>query len=67
MNNFTVEQARKLAGLSIRKMASLMGLSAGAYLKKEKGLSRFYFDEAIKFSAIVGIPLDNIFFTKSVS
>ena len=67
MRGFTVEQARKLAGLSIRKMASLMGLSPGTYLKKEKGTSMFYFDEAVKFSAIVGIPLDSIFFTKDVT
>jgi transcriptional regulator with XRE-family HTH domain len=67
MGKYTVEQARKLSNLSIRETAKLLGLSQNAYFKKEKGLSRFYYDEAIKFSSITNIPLDNIFFTSNVT
>ena len=67
MEKFTVEQARKLSGISIRVMASKLGLCATTYNRKEKGLSKFYYDEAVKFSAIVGIPIDSIFFTRDVS
>lgn len=67
MEKYTVRQARMLSDISTREMAKKLGVSLNCYLNKEKGLSRFYYDEAIKFSAIVGIPVDSIFFTKSVS
>ena len=67
MDKFTVEQARKLSSLSVREMAKRIGLSQNAYYKKEKGLSRFYYDEALKFSEIVNIPIDSIFFTQNVT
>lgn len=64
---FTVKQARMLKDISIRKMAKLMGMSTNTYLNKEKGSSRFYFDEAIEFSNIVEIPVENIFFGSNVA
>lgn len=67
MEKYTVEQARKLSNISIKKMAELLGLSNNTYFRKEKGLSRFYYDEAVKISSIVGIPMDNIFFASSVT
>lgn len=67
MGKYTVEQARKLANISIRDMAKEMGVSTNTYFNKEKGLSRFYYDEAARFSSIVGIPMDNIFFASHVT
>ena len=67
MGKYTVEQARRLANISIRDMASKLGISQNAYFNKEKGLSRFYYDEAVKLSNIVNIPMDDIFFTQNVA
>lgn len=67
MEKFTVGQARRLANISIREMAKRMGLATNTYMRKEKGLSRFYYDEAIRFASIVGMPVDTIFFSQSVS
>lgn len=67
MKEYTVRQARVLANISSKEMAKMLGLSQNAYLKKEKGLSRFYYDEALKFSSFVNIPADNIFFTQKVT
>ena len=66
MDKYTVKQARVLSDISIRDMAKRLGLSTTTYMNKEKGLSRFYFDEAVKLSEIVKIPMDSIFFTSSV-
>ena len=67
MGKYTVEQARRLANISIREMAKLLGVSQNTYYNKEKGLSRFYYDEAVKLSSIVNIPMDDIFFTSTVT
>ena len=67
MSKYTVEQARRLANISIRDMASKLGISQNDYFNKEKGLSRFYYDEAVKLSNIVNIPMDDIFFTQNVA
>ena len=67
MEKYTVRQARILANISIREMAKLLGVSQNTYFKKEKGLSRFYYDEAVKFSSLVNVPIDNIFFTSNVT
>lgn len=67
MPNFTVEQARNFAGLSQKDMAAVIGTSKNAYIRKEKGLARFYIDEAYKFSDATGINISNIvFFNKNV-
>lgn len=59
---FTVEQARILSGHSQESMAKALGLSKNAYINKEKGLSRFYVDEAILFEKICGINFSKIKF-----
>lgn len=59
---YTVEQARVLSGHSQESMAQKLGLSKNAYIKKEKGYSRFYVDEAINFERISGIPFEKINF-----
>lgn len=60
MNEFTPRQARHLNGLSVQKVADELGISSVTYFNKEKGNTRFYVDEAIKFAKIVGIPFENI-------
>lgn len=67
IDKYTVKQARLLANISVREMAKRLGMSQNAYFNKEKGLSRFYYDEAEKLSSIVNIPMDNIFFTSNVT
>ena len=67
MPNFTVEQARNFAGLSQKDMAAIIGTSKNAYIRKEKGLARFYIDEAYKISNATGINISNInFFNQNV-
>lgn len=64
---YTVEQARTLSKISQRKMAELLELSENTYINKEKGLTRFYIDEALKFCEIVNLNLEDInFFTHDV-
>lgn len=62
MQKYTVEQARGLAKISQRKMSALLNMSENTYINKEKGETRFYVDEALKFSKIVNIPFENILF-----
>ena len=62
VEKYTVEQARGLAKISQKRMSVLLGMSENAYINKEKGETRFYVDEALKFSNIVGIPFENIIF-----
>lgn len=62
MDSFTPEQARALSGLSQEKVAKMLGISKNGYIKKEKGESRFFVDEALKFSEIVKIPMEKIIF-----
>lgn len=62
MDKYTVSQARRLSNISITEMACSLGLSRSAYFNKEKGLSRFYYDEAMRLSSIVRIPADRILF-----
>lgn len=64
LDRYTPEQARRLKGISQAKMASLMGISENTYINKEKGDTKFYIDEACKFSDLVGIPLEKIIFFK---
>ena len=58
--SFTPRQARHYSGLSVQNVADKLGINSVTYFNKEKGKTRFYVDEAIKFSDIVGIPFENI-------
>lgn len=64
LDKYTPEQARRLKGYSQAKMAELLGVSENTYINKEKGETKFYIDEACKFSDLVGIPLEKIIFFK---
>lgn len=58
----TVEEARRMKGVSQSEMASLLNISLNAYRSKEKGETKFYYDEAVKFSERIGIPMSKIIF-----
>lgn len=58
----TVEEARRMKGVSQSEMASLLNVSLNTYRSKEKGETKFYYDEAVKFSERIGIPMSNILF-----
>lgn len=62
MQQFTIEQARKYAGLSQAEIAKELDISLNAYISKEKGITKFYVDEALKFSEKVGLPFNQIIF-----
>lgn len=67
MDRYTPEQARRLRGISQAKMSVLLGMSENTYINKEKGDTKFYIDEACKFSRVVDIPLEKlIFFDENV-
>lgn len=59
---YSVEQARGLKKISQKKMAELLGISENCYINKEKGTTRFYIDEALKFCKVVGMSIDDINF-----
>ncbi|OCN03559.1 hypothetical protein A4S06_05205 [Erysipelotrichaceae bacterium MTC7] len=61
-DKITVKEAREKAGYSIREMAELMGWVKTTYVNKENGISKFYVDEAVRFSRIVKVPMSNIIF-----
>ena len=60
VNIFTPRQARHYSGLSVQKVADKLGINSVTYFNKEQGKTRFYVDEAMKFSDIVGVPFENI-------
>ncbi|MCH1941620.1 helix-turn-helix transcriptional regulator [Holdemania massiliensis] len=62
MIELTVEQARKVSGISQKEMAKILNISENAYINKEKGVSRFYVDEACRFAEAVNLPLETIKF-----
>lgn len=59
---FTLEQARKYAGLSQVEMADKLEMSERWYIQFEKGRKIFRIDLAYKFAEITGVPFKNIIF-----
>ena len=62
---FSVKQARQYAGFTQIEMAQKLGVSRDTYRKIELSPETASVALAKKISAIVGIPIDQIFFTKS--
>ena len=60
VKSFTPRQARHYSGLSVKKVADKLGINSVTYFNKEKGKTRFYVDEELLFSDIVGVPFENI-------
>lgn len=65
LNNgfYTVKQARQLAGYSQQAIASKMDIDVGTYRRIEENPDKSSVENAKKFCAIVGLPIDCIFFT----
>ena len=59
---FTLKQARQYAGYTQREMANILGISRDVYRKLEQHPEKTSIELAKKFSAVVGIGIDQIFF-----
>ena len=62
---FSVKQARQYAGFTQIEMAQMLGVSRDTYRKIELSPETTSVALAKKISAVVGIPIDQIFFTQS--
>lgn len=61
---FSVKQARQYAGLTQVEVARKLGISRDSYRKIEVSPETASISMAKKFSEIVGIPIDQIFFAE---
>ena len=59
---YTLEQARILAGLTQREMAKKMRMSEKTYIQYEKYRRIFRMDQAYLFMKNVNVPFDSIIF-----
>lgn len=59
---FSVKQARQYAGFTQVEVAKKLGISRDSYRKIETFLETASIAIAKKFSEVVGIPIDQIFF-----
>ena len=62
---FTLKQARQYAGFTQLKMACILGVSRDVYRKLERYPEKTPIELARKFSAVVGIDIDQIFFVNN--
>ena len=60
---FTIKQARQYSGKTQKEMAKELGVALPTYRDYEHGKYYMRMDTAEKFSKIVEIPLESIFFT----
>lgn len=59
----TIKQWRKVKDITVRDMASKMGISVGSYLKKENDQNQFRVAELIKASEVLQVSTDDILFS----
>lgn len=59
---YTVKQARQVAGYSQQAIAKEMDIDVGTYRRIEENPDKASVENAKKFCAIVGLPLDRVFF-----
>lgn len=62
---FTLKQARQYAGFTQLEMACILGVSRDVYRKLEWYPEKTPIELARKFSAAVGIDIDQIFFANN--
>ena len=62
---FTLKQARQYAGYTQVEMAEILGISRDVYRKLEQSPEKTSIELAKKFSAAVGIGIDQIFFANT--
>ena len=55
------------AGMTQAQLAKLINMPFSSYQRKEAGLSKFTVDEAYKISKVLGLTIEEIFFTNRVS
>lgn len=67
MDKVTVAEARRLRNISQTDAAKHIGVSLNTYRSKESGETKFYYDEAVKFSELVNLKLDSILFAPDVA
>lgn len=60
----TVKKARHLMGLTQKEMAEIMGVHVQTYMKWEKNPDEMTIATAKRFSHIVNIGIDQIFFDR---
>ncbi len=56
----TVEQARKMRGLSQEELAKKINMSISTYRSKEQGRSEFYWDEIKIIVDALNLPIEQI-------
>ncbi len=56
----TVEQARKMRGLSQEELAKKINMSISTYRSKEQGRSEFYWDEIKIIADALNLPIEQI-------
>lgn len=62
---FTIKQARQYAGFTQTEIAERLGISRDVYRRIELNPGSTPVDLAQKFCQVVGIGIDQIFFTKN--
>ena len=60
--NMSIKQCRQACKLSIGSIANTLGITPEEYMFYEDCPEETPIDIALKFSNIVGVPYDNIFF-----
>lgn len=58
----TLKEARLKKGLSQEEVSLLLGFTPKTYIQYEKYRRVFRIDDAIKFSEITEVPIDNLIF-----
>lgn len=63
-----IKKEREKQNLSFEQMSKLMGYKgSNAYFRKENGDRRFSVEDITKISSILDIPIQSIFFNKTVT
>lgn len=65
MPQFTVKQARQYAGKTQKEMADKMGVCRDKYRKLEENPEEFTIKNALRFSEITCLSIDDISFSKN--
>lgn len=58
---YSLKVARQKAGLSQEDVARRINMPLTTYSKKENGKTKFYLDEAVKISNILGKPISELY------
>jgi len=62
--NFKLKSLRVMHDLTQEELAEILEMHEVTYNRKEKGLSKFYLDEAKKISNYFGESIETIFFNQ---